>query len=146
MDKVFPVTTTIDNCEIRAYLNAGLLVVRPQRAVLRTWADTFVRIYQYPEAVEFYRTDPIYSVFIHQAVLAGVIVSRLPRWEIVLFSSRTNYPLHLRDECQGAWKPASLNDLSTCRYEGFFDEGDWEHRISIQEPLRSWLRHRFTAR
>ena len=45
-DDIFPMITSADQVKIRPYINAGLLVVRPEHKLLQHWSDTFLNIYQ----------------------------------------------------------------------------------------------------
>jgi hypothetical protein len=66
-DRVFPMTTHVDGARIRPYFNAGLLIVRPERHLLQTWRDNFLRIHRAAEFQEIYEKDERYTVFMHQA-------------------------------------------------------------------------------
>jgi hypothetical protein len=139
-ESLFPMESSVDEVSIRPYFNAGLLAVDPERGVLGQWATTFQRVYQGPRLVELYQADSRYSVFAHQAVLAGVVLSSLDREEIGELAPLANYPLHLHDRYPRARRPRSLDEVTVCRYEEFFENPVWETAIGLGAPLRSWLR------
>jgi hypothetical protein len=141
-DRIFAMQTTVDEEWVRAYFNSGLLVVRPERGLLRAWQANFERLYRLPEYEAFYQQHDLYKIFIHQAILAGSILSLLKPEEIQQLPFEMNYPLHLHTRVPAAHRPASLNRLITCRYEDyaeFFGDPTWEDLIPVEEPLRSWL-------
>ena len=138
-DQLWPVTTAADQQLIRAYFNAGLLVVRPERGLLRRWRDTFARLVLLPEFEPFYRQDPLYRIFMHQAVLAGVLMATLTPGEVAVLPSLVNYPLHLHARYPARDRPTRLNQIIACRYDTFFEDPDWRQAIAIDEPLRTWL-------
>ena len=140
-ENVFPLTTTVDEVPIRAQFNAGLLVVRPEKEILRTWSANFLRLYQDPQWKDFFKQDFLYHLFIHQAILAATINALMNRSEIQLFSSRVNYPWFLHSRYPAARRPTTLNELLTCRYDEFrfFEKQDWRITLSIEEPLQGWL-------
>jgi len=68
---IFPVVAPVDGRKLRAYFNAGLLAVRPQRGVLRKWRDSFQEVYRDPAIAELCKQDRPKLIFLHQAALAG---------------------------------------------------------------------------
>jgi hypothetical protein len=141
-DRVFAMATHVDGRRIRPYFNAGLLVVRPKRRLLQIWRDTFLRIYGAAEFQELYKKDERYKVFMHQAVLAGTILSTLRTDEIEELPSTYNYPLHLYGEDVTALRPSYLEELITFRYEDFFESPEWKKKIRAKEPLKQWIAER----
>ena len=138
-EHVFPMTAHVDGVKIRPYFNAGHLVVRPGRGLLRTWCDSFLEVYQLPVFREFYRRDGRYATFIHQAVLTGVILAALPPQEIQVLPSDYNYPLHLYAQDITDHRPSGLEELVTFRYESFFEDPEWNKKIPAKEPLKQWI-------
>jgi hypothetical protein len=67
----FPMITVANGGKIRPYINAGCLVVRPERGLLRKWAEIFPLLYRDPVLKEMCREDGRKKVFIHQVALAG---------------------------------------------------------------------------
>jgi hypothetical protein len=141
-EHVFPMTAHVDGVRIRPYFNAGHLVVRPERGLLRAWHDSFLEVYQLPAFREFYRRDGRYATFIHQAVLAGMILAALPPEEIQVLPSVYNYPLHLYTKDVTDSRPSSLEELVTFRYESFFEDPEWDKKIPAGEPLKRWIAER----
>jgi len=141
----FPMETCIRDNTIRAYFNAGLLVVRPEQRLLATWLDYFKRSYQHPDFQPFYKNDVLYMVFMHQMVLAGVVLNMFKRDELLELPETVNYPLNLHLECPPEYRPNLLNDLITCRYEGIEDLQNALKVIPVREPLKSWLDERLAT-
>ena len=141
-DRVFPMTTHVDETRIRPYFNAGLLVTRPEKRLLRTWRDTFLKVYQEPSFQEFYKQDERYMIFIHQAVLSGVILSTLASEEIQELPPKYNYPLHLHAQDTTNHRPSSLEELVTFRHEGFYEDSEWVKKMPAKEPLKQWIAER----
>lgn len=141
-EKVFAMQTAVDEQSVRAYFNAGLLVVRPERGLLRGWQSNFERIFRLPEYEAFYQRNELYKIFMHQMVLAGSILSRLKPEEFQQFPFEMNYPLHLHARVAADRRPASLNQLVTCRYEDyseFIGNPDLDGLIHIDKSLKTWL-------
>ena len=146
LEQVFPLQTIVDEQLVRAYFNAGLLVVRPERGLLRAWQADFDHCYHLPEFEPFYTMNVLYDIFMHQAVLAGSILSSLKPEEFQQLPFEMNYPLHLHTRVAAARRPASLDQLITCRYEDYdelFGNPDVDGLIQIDKPLKDWLQAQF---
>lgn len=141
-DRIFPMTTHVDETRIRPYFNAGLLVTRPEKHLLGAWRDTFFKVYQEPSLHEFYQQDERYKVFIHQAVLSGVILSTLATDEIKELPPKYNYPLHLHAQDVTDHRPSCLEELVTFRHEGFYRDPGWIKKMPAKEPLKEWIAER----
>jgi hypothetical protein len=141
-DRVFPIRGHVDETRIRPYFNAGLLVARPEKQLLRAWRDSFVRIHNAAEFQRLYEEDQRYTTFMHQAVLTGTILSNLKTSEIEELPPTYNYPLHLYSEDATGNRPSLLEELVTFRYEDFFESSDWRKRIPTKEPLKQWITKR----
>ncbi len=138
--QVAPMVTTVDQETIRAYFNAGMLVVRPEQALLRTWSDNFMRLYEQPAFTPFYKRDILYRLFMHQAVLTGTILDHTDHRQRIELPHLVNYPLHMHTSYPPPLRADRLNDVVTCRYDTLAADPHWEEIISIDDPLRSWLR------
>jgi hypothetical protein len=139
-EALFTMTTTVDRERIRPYFNAGLLVVRPARLLLRRWRDTLVRMLSSGRFDEFYDRSMLYRVFIHQAALAGAILASVGTGEMMQLSPRYGYPLHMHDQHPVNRRIANLGAAVTCRYDEFFEDPDWHNRIEIDRSLLDWIK------
>jgi hypothetical protein len=144
--KTFPMETCTRDNTIRAHFNAGLLVVRPEQRLLDKWLGNFKRLYQHPDFQPFFKTDVIYMVFMHQAVLSSVVLSIFRKDELLELPETFNYPLHLHQEYPIEYQPQALNNLITCRYEGIEDLQNSLKAIRVEEPLKGWLNERLGPR
>jgi hypothetical protein len=142
LEQIFPMKTIVDEKLVRAYFNAGLLVVRPERGLLRNWQADFDNLYCLPEFEAIYGLNDLYEIFMHQAVLAGSILSSLRQDDFQQLPFEMNYPLHLHTRVTASHKPINLSQLITCRYEDydeFFGRPDVDGLIQIDKPLKDWL-------
>ncbi len=136
-DKIFPMRPHVDQNIIRPYFNAGYLVVRPEIGLLQTWWDYFKELYCDPSFEEYYEKNELYTIFIHQAVLTGVILSTTKRQELQKLPFTYNYPLHLYEESPPDLRPQNVNDLVTVRYE----EPHVLETIPFHDSFKRWLRN-----
>ena len=86
-----------------------------------------------PVSNDFYEKNKLYRIFIHQTVLAGVILSSMDPQELQKLPFAYNYPLHLYFESPSEYQPPNLNELITLRYEAPSILGT----VPIHEPLKS---------
>ncbi|MFX1416526.1 MAG: hypothetical protein ACFFC0_06915 [Promethearchaeota archaeon] len=138
-DQVFTMKTHVEDIPIRPYFNAGSLIVEPDIKILQTWLDTFLRVFQRSEYLEFYNQDIRYEVFMHQAVLTGVILSNLSNRRMVELPSSYNYPLNLYAEDKTKNRPESLEECVTVRHEGFYKDSSWMKKIPAKKRLKEWI-------
>jgi hypothetical protein len=142
LESIYPMQTIVDEQLVRAYFNAGLLVVRPERGILRAWQSDFEALYHLPEFERFYQQHELYKIFMHQMILAATILSLLKLEEFQQFPRELNYPLHLHSRIASSRRPVNLSQLTTCRYEDyaeFFGNPDMNGLIQIDKPLKEWL-------
>ncbi|MHA1906042.1 MAG: hypothetical protein ACW98Y_02005 [Candidatus Thorarchaeota archaeon] len=138
-ERVFPMAAHVDGENLRPYFNAGILVTRPENQLFRRYRDCFLKVYKKPEFLEFYRQDSRYAVFMHQAVLSGVILSALPSEVLQELSSDYNYPIHLHSEDITDHRPEGMDEMVTCRHEGFHTDSEWAAKIPAGDFLKQWI-------
>jgi hypothetical protein len=134
-EHIFPMLTTVDGVQIRPQFNAGIMSVRPQKRLLRTWQDNFERLYQQPELTPYYDERVLYRIFVHQSVLAATLLTLLREDATQDLGSRINIPMFLETELDIAQKAATL------RYDEFkfFEQPAWEKKVALSEPFKNWL-------
>ena len=138
-DRIFSMTTHVDDTSIRPYLNSGILVTRPEKRILQAWRDIFLKVYNIEPLQTFYERDDRYRIFVHQALLSGVILSLLTREDMKELPRTYNYPLHLHDEDVTRERPSSLEELVTFRHEVFYQDPNWIEKMPAKSRLKKWI-------
>ncbi|NPV56945.1 MAG: hypothetical protein HPY76_09805 [Anaerolineae bacterium] len=138
-ERLFCMLTHVEEDPILPYFNAGLLVVRPEAGLLRTWAEAFQRHALAAPFQAFYQRDARYRVFIHQALLAGALLNRLRANQIRVLPADYNYPLHLHHQVPPERQPSRLDDLVTARYDGWQPQPGWRASLPAGPALARWL-------
>jgi hypothetical protein len=138
-ERLFPMTTSADEVAIRPYFNAGMLVVRPEASILRLWRSKFLEALRTRRFNSFFAGEVLYRLFLHQAILAGVILSSLTEQQIKILPHLLNYPLHMHLQYPSQRRPEKLNDLISGRYDTLFHDPAWPNLCPSNEPLKSWL-------
>jgi ankyrin repeat protein len=140
--RVFPMAAVADGEKIRPYINAGCLIVRPERGLLRKWAETFPLLYGDPVLKEMCREDERKRIFIHQVALSGAVMKHLGREEILELSDRINYPIFFGEMFGSERDFHDIGEAVTIRYETFFDNPpqDWDKRLTGPPDRIAWLK------
>lgn len=137
-DHLFPMATCVRDNMIRPYFNAGCQVTRPQNGLFSRWCKLFRSLYRHPDFKPFV-ANPLYRVFMHQAVLAGVVLYSFSRAQLYELPESYNYPLHLHADYPAGFRPTKLSDLVTCRYESFDELEKILASIAVDEPTKTWI-------
>ncbi|MFH1688423.1 MAG: hypothetical protein ABIE70_13000 [bacterium] len=140
-DNLFPMVTPADQQTIRAYFNAGLLVVRPERGILTKWSHDFAVLYRDSVLARTCRDDITARIFLHQTALVGSVLNTIRRNEMVELSAAYNYPLFFERMFGATSEFGSIEDVVSLRYDTYFrkPDPDWQQRLRGPEPQRSWL-------
>jgi hypothetical protein len=142
---LFPMVTPADQRTLRPYFNAGLLVVRPGRGILRNWPKNFIKLYEDPALEEMCQTDVYKRIFLHQAALVGAILNTLKKEEMLEFSPNYNYPLFFHEKFEATRKFGDLSEAVTTRYDVYFRDPTpgWSERLKGPAEIIEWLKEKF---
>jgi len=134
-EQIFPMKTHVDHNKLRPYFNAGCLIIRPEKGLLQSWWNFYKYLFNEQSFQDYYKKNYLYAIFIHQAILSGVILSTMDRTELFELPFNYNYPLNLYYNCPVVYRAKNVNKLITVRYEDLEDL----KKVPIQDPLKSWL-------
>ena len=142
---LFPMVTPADQRTLRPYFNAGLMVVRPERGVLRRWPENFKKLYEDPVFAEMCQKDVYKRIFLHQAALVGAILNTLRKEEMFEFSLKYNYPLFFHEKFEATRKFGDISEAITTRYDIYFRNPSpgWSERLKGPEEIITWLKDKF---
>ena len=142
---LFPMVAPADQRTLRPYFNAGLMVVRPERGILRKWPGNFKKLYQDPVFAEMCQKDVYKKIFLHQAALVGAILNTLKKEEMFEFSPNYNYPLFFHEKFEATRKFGDISDAYTTRYDIYFRKPTpgWSERLKGPEEIIAWLKEKF---
>jgi hypothetical protein len=140
---LFPMITPADKQKIRAYFNAGLLVVRPKKGILRTWAESFKNLYEDKILVNSVMKDVEKRIFLHQTALVSA-VKFLKRNEMMELPDSYNYPMFFKVMYGGLNDFDAIDDVVTLRYDAYFRNPDpqWAEKVRGPDRKITWLKAR----
>jgi hypothetical protein len=139
---VFPMITPVGESEIRPYFNAGMLIVRPEQGILRGWPIAFEKLYADSTIMEMVNSDRLKAIFLHQAALAGNILTKIPHAQMIELPPIYNYPLNLADKYPPDKKPTSLDSLVMFRHDGIFTTVEQFAKVDDGSKIMAWLKQR----
>lgn len=142
-DRVFRMQPVAETIQMRPYFNAGLLVLRPQRGLLRLWNEHFQQASRSEEYQRLFQQDNRYEIFLHQALLTGVALSHFSPDELVELPPTYNYPVHLFERDMTGHRPGAMDELITFRHECFYKEANWKSNFPASDELKKWLESHF---
>ncbi len=145
-ESVFPITTPVDNEQIRAYFNAGILIVRPERGILRKWSVFYEKIYSDPFYQVECKKDVKKRIFLHQTALAGAVLNMLKRDEMVCLDEKYNYPFFFFDKYPVEKQFKSLDEAITIRHDGImYQDKQWKEKMKDTSTIADWIKKEFSG-
>lgn len=142
---VFPMVTPADGDTIRPYFQAGCIVVRPERSILRKWAEMFTTLCQDSIIKALCKQDQRKRSFTFQVALTGAILNNLDRSEMIQFSDRINYPIFFKEMFDAKRDFHDITNAVTVRYEHFFVNPPvyWDKQLKGPADRIAWIKERF---
>ncbi len=139
---IFPMITPVGESKIRPYFNAGMIIVRPEKRILRGWPIAFEKLYTDPTLMSMVNADKLKTIFLHQTALAGNILTKITHADMLEIPPTYNYPLNLADKYPLDKKPKSLDELTMFRHDGIFTAADDFARVEDGSQILAWLKQR----
>jgi len=133
------ITTAIDKKDLRLYVNAGLLVVRPEKRLLRTWADCLTQTYALPEFKTFYQQNQAYGIFMHQAALTAATVMTTSPEEREILPNTYLFSVDNFFDYPPKERPLTLDQITTGRFHEFFALPNWQEKVIASPALVDWF-------
>lgn len=123
---------------VRPYFNAGILVTRPKDGLMNDWLEAFQRTFKHPDFTPFFKQRK-YAVFMHQAILAGVVLKKFAPIQLESLPESYNYPLHMHAGYPEPGRVKRLNQLVTVRYEELPLLKRFLNQIRVEPPQKEWF-------
>jgi len=142
---LFPMEAIADKNVLRSYFNAGLLIVRPEKGIMRNWAECFETAYKDPELADMCKTGP-HNVFLHQAVLTGAILNNLEKQELELLPFAYNYLLFFEKFYDSKMTFNSIDNIISLKCELFKQQlpDGWDKKLKGSPKIIKWIKEQFS--
>lgn len=138
------VKTIADESEIQAYYNCEIFSVNPRLGFFQKWSELLTKFlrdeaYQKNACTTFQR-----RLFLHQAVLSGLINKFISPDKIKSLSLKSAYPFNQHDKLPVGKKVNSPNDLSAIIFDYAWERNPkWMDIVAVNEPLKTSLENIF---
>lgn len=133
------IETFIDAQHIRSYFNSHAFSINPLLGLLQRWFECFEALVCDEEYQMAACSDELHQIFLHQAVLSALLVTRLEPGRVCVLPPDYNYPYNLHQSVPLDRRAAALNDLVCITYEDRSLDPKVVEDIGIHGILRSWL-------
>ena len=134
------IETVVDVVQIQPYYNCEVYSINPGLGLCNEWASQLEELLRDESYQTNTCTTPQRRLFLHQAVLSGIIASRINARRIKALPLTSGYPFNQHDRLAGERKASSLNELSAVIFDyAWSSNPTWMDMMRIDEPLRSWL-------
>lgn len=144
-DDLPPITSVLDQQKLHLYINAGLLVVRPEKGILRAWEENLIQTYDLPEFKPYYQEDQAYFFFMHQAALTAAVVHKTSIEERLILPDDYLFSVDNFFDYSPDLRPELLDDIVTGRFHDFFALDNWESLIAASDDLIAWFKDQLEA-
>jgi hypothetical protein len=138
---IFPVVTPADGDSIKPYINAGCLIVRPEKRIMKEWIGKFEELYNDARLTELCGQDRLHRIFIHQVALTGVLLNYLNKDEFIELSEYVNYPFFFKEMFGSKKDFHDVTGVITFRHEAFFNnpEKGWQEKLKGPKDKVDWI-------
>lgn len=134
------VKTAVDNVDIQPYYNCEIFSVNPRLGIFTEWAEKLTVFLEDEQYQKNACSTFLRRLFLHQAVLTGVIVSRVPHRQIKKLSVKSSYPFNQHDRVPDKKKISYLDEATAVIFDYAWNRVcSWMEKIPQREPLKSWL-------
>jgi len=131
--------TIVDSVQIQPYYNCEVYSVNPRLGICDEWASKLTVLLKDEQYQKNVCTTFLRKLFLHQAVLSGIISSKVKPEKIKPLPITCGYPFNQHEKLSAQKQIASLNRLSVVIFDYAWDTPTWINKIQIEEPLRTWL-------
>jgi len=141
-DLLFPMISQADGQKIRAYFQAGSLVVNPAAGILQRWPEVFDQLARDPVLNEMCRVDRTLNVFLHQAALVGAVLPHVRHEAMFELSENYSSPVFFERQYGGIRHFEDISDVATLRcVVSFKSLGlNWPEELVGSADRIAWLR------
>ena len=140
---IFPMTTTVDNVVIRPHFNAGMIVVRPAKGILRRWSENFKTLAYDSALADMCKYDKLRNIYLHQAALAATILSTVAKDRMYDLPSTYNYAVFLTEKMANKEAILSLDNVVMFRHGQHYTSIEKLENYAGSTAIFSWLKNRW---
>ncbi|MBN2572107.1 MAG: hypothetical protein JXA68_08265 [Ignavibacteriales bacterium] len=134
------IKTIVDEVEIQPYYNCEVYAINPRLGICKEWVRILTKLLKDENYQINVCTTFLKKLFLHQAVLSGVITSKVTPERIKQLPITSGYPFNQHGQLSPEKQVASLNEVSVVIFDyAWYKIPNWMDKIQINEPLKEWL-------
>ncbi len=143
-EQLIPMTSPADGDKIKTYFHAGILVLRPERGIIRKWADDYKILYEDEILIQMCRDNTDYRVFIHQMAMVGIL-NILSDDELTELPESYNYNIFFEKRWGGSKIWDSIENCITvrCIIADEYLPHDWHLVLKGDKEKIDWIKTRY---
>jgi hypothetical protein len=139
-DDIPVVKSLIDGRNILAYYNCEIFSVNPADGICEQWAEIMDDLLSDRAFAFGICSTDRQKIFLHQAVLSAVIVSKAGKKGTGALDLRYGYPLHQHEKIPSDMEIPRLDNISCAILEDLWERNpSWMKDLIVSEPLKSRL-------
>lgn len=132
--------TVADSVPIQPYYNCEVFAFNPGIGLARRWAELLRELIQDENYQKNICNTFLRRLFLHQAVLSGLISSRIRPDRIKPLPLDSAYPFSQHERLPAGKKAAAMCDLSVAIFDSTWSQDPaWMNRMVIDSELKDWL-------
>lgn len=134
------VRAIVDDAPMRYYVNAEVYAIRPSLGIAAHWARSLTALLENDSYLREACSERLHRIFLHQAVLAGAVLSRTEPVRRRDLPLDHGYPLQSHARVPAALRAASLDDVRIGIVDALWRQNPgWLDAFDVSEPRRAWL-------
>jgi hypothetical protein len=137
---VWAVESSVDRQRLKAYFNSGFMGFRPSIGIYRAWKRAFEELLVNENLLARLCPDDAHKIFLHQALMSAITVSKLREEDIQVLPPEYGYPLLLHSSIPPDRRASNLGGLVTVIHDGRLAQ--LLAGIEVETQLKKWLRER----
>jgi len=137
--------TIVDEVDIQPYYNCEVYAINPAKGIGKEWARQLEILLQDEKYQKEICNSSLRRLFLHQAVLSGIISAKVAPQKMKTLPISSGYPLTQNQQLAASKKVDKLNQLSVVIFDyAWAQVPQWLDIIPADEPLKSWLIQAYT--
>ncbi len=130
----------VDEQDMRFYINCEVMAIRPELGILREWRKAFLKIIDDKAFTESFCSEQLHYIFLHQAVLSAVILSKTEPSRIQWIPDSTVYSVLLHEQMPKHKKVSDADAIPIIGYDlQFSGDPAMILTFTVNEPHRTWV-------
>jgi hypothetical protein len=140
---LFSMITTVDNTAIRPHFNAGMIIVRPAKGILQSWAENFGRLASDSVITDLCGNSSQRKIYLHQAALTATLLTNVSHDRMCDLPPTYNYAVFLTEKMADKKTIMALDDVVMFRHGQHYISIDKLEEYAGSSKIFRWLKEKW---